>query len=103
MSKDQTIGALILIICVLVAVGYVTGLFLYPTLIQPWLNLGANANVQFWLIATPVLIGFIAILAIGAWIGYTMATTPPPKPIEELNTTTENADKTEQTKNETTS
>jgi len=35
--------------------------------------------------------------------GYTMATTPPPKPIEELNTTTENADKTEQTKNETTS
>jgi len=103
MSKDQTIGALILIICVLVAVGYVTGLFLYPTLIQPWLNLGTNADVQFWLIATPVLIGFIAILAIGAWIGYTMATTPPPKPIEELNTTTENADKTEQTKNETTS
>jgi predicted DNA-binding transcriptional regulator len=59
--------------------------------------------VQFWLIATPVLIGFIAILAIGAWIGYTMATTPPPKPIEELNTTTETADKTEQIKNETTS
>jgi H+/Cl- antiporter ClcA len=84
MSKDQTIGALITILCVLVAVGYITGLFLYPTLIQPWLNLGTNANVQFWLIATPVLIGFIAILAIGAWIGYTMATTPPPKPIEEI-------------------
>ncbi|HII85418.1 TPA: hypothetical protein HA273_02335 [Candidatus Bathyarchaeota archaeon] len=24
--------------------------------------------------------------AIGAWIGWTMATTPPPKPIEEITT-----------------
>jgi H+/Cl- antiporter ClcA len=86
MSKDQTIGALILLVCVIVAVGYVVGLFLYPTLIQPWLNLGANVDVQFWLVATPVLIGFIAILAIGGWIGWTMATTPPPKPIEEIAT-----------------
>jgi len=33
------------------------------------------------------LTGFIAvggILGIGAWIGWTMATTPPPKPIEEI-------------------
>jgi hypothetical protein len=88
MSKDQTIGALILILCAIIIVGYVTALFLYPLCIQPWLNLGANANVQFWLIAIPVLIAFIAILAIGAWIGYTMATTPPPKPIEELTTET---------------
>jgi hypothetical protein len=84
MSKDQTIGALILLLCVIVAADYVIGLFLYPTIIQPWLNIGTNATVQFWLIATPVLIGFIAILAIGGWIGWTMATTPPPKPIEEI-------------------
>jgi len=25
-------------------------------------------------------------LFIGAWIGWTMATTPPPKPIEEITT-----------------
>jgi len=31
-----------------------------------------------------VFIGFIAILAIGAWIGWTMASTPPPKPAEEI-------------------
>jgi len=31
-----------------------------------------------------VSIGFIAILAIGGWIGYTMAMTPLPKPIEEI-------------------
>ncbi len=41
-----------------------------------------------------VSVAFVAILAIGAWIGYTMATTPPPKPIEE--STAEN--KTEEPK-----
>jgi len=84
MSKDQTIGALILIVCAIVIVGYITALFLYPLCIQPWLNLGATSDVQFWLIAVPVLIGFVGILLIGAWIGWTMATTPPPKPIEEI-------------------
>jgi len=43
-----------------------------------------------------VSIAFIAILAIGAWIGWTMATTPPPKPIEEI--TTEIEDKKEEPK-----
>jgi predicted DNA-binding transcriptional regulator len=28
-------------------------------------------------------------MAIGAWIGYTMLTTPPPKPIEEITAETE--------------
>lgn len=86
MSKDQALGAIILIACAVIAIGYLIGLFLYDPYISGWLNIGANADVQFWLIATPVLIGFIAILAIGAWIGWTMATTPPPKPIEEIET-----------------
>ena len=29
-------------------------------------------------------VGIAAVLAIVAWIGYTLATTPPPKPIEEI-------------------
>jgi len=33
-------------------------------------------------------------MAIGAWIGWTMATTPPPKPIEEI--TSEIDEKTEE-------
>lgn len=37
-----------------------------------------------------VSIGFIAILGIGDWIGYTMAT-PPPKPIEEITAEAESA------------
>ena len=90
MSKDQAIGAAILIVCVVVAVVYLMALFGYQQLIQPWLNIGSAADVRFWIIAVPVLIAFVAILSIGAWIGYTMATTPPPKPIEEI--TTEPAD-----------
>jgi predicted DNA-binding transcriptional regulator len=82
-SKDQAIGGLIFLVCAIVIVGYLA------TLILPsWLtNLGLNisdSDVRFWLIAVPVVIAFIAVLCIGAWIGWTMATTPPPKPIEEI-------------------
>jgi predicted DNA-binding transcriptional regulator len=86
-SKDQTIGAVIFLACALVAVLYVVTLF-YPD----WLGmLGVSmktdterANARFWVVAVPVFIAFIAIMGIGAWIGWTMATTPPPKPIEEI-------------------
>ena len=40
-----------------------------------------------WTILLLQLIGFVAgaaILGILAWIGYTLATTPPPKPVEEI-------------------
>ncbi|MCK4425061.1 transcriptional regulator [Candidatus Bathyarchaeota archaeon] len=73
MSKDQAIGFLILLTCLAVATLYCVGLF--------WPALEA---FRFWIIATPVFIGFMAVMAIGAWIGWTMATTPPPKPIEEI-------------------
>jgi len=97
-SKDQAIGGVIALVCVVVAVLYVVGLFFYDTLIQPVLNIGSLEAVRYWLIAVPVLIAFVAILAIGAWIGWTMATTPPPKPIEEI--TTEMDEKKEEPKME---
>jgi TRAP-type C4-dicarboxylate transport system permease small subunit len=98
-SKDQSIGGAILIVCVVVAIGYLVALFGYKDLIQPWLNIGSTADVRFWLIAVPVFVAFVAILFIGAWIGWTMATTPPPKPIEEI--TTEIEEKKEEPKAET--
>lgn len=73
MLKDQTIGGLIFIVCVVVAFSYVFALF--------WPALEA---IRLWNLAIPVLVAFIAVLGIGAWIGWTMATTPPPKPIEDL-------------------
>ncbi len=89
MSKDQAIGGAILVVCVLIAIFYVVTLF-YPS----WLTVLGVSNdavawqgtVQYWLVAVPVFIAFVAILLIGAWIGWTMATTPPPKPIEEITT-----------------
>jgi protein-S-isoprenylcysteine O-methyltransferase Ste14 len=94
MGNDRAIGGIILALCATVAVFFVVTL-LYPQ----WLsNIGVQATwseVQFWIIATPVLIVFVAIMAIGGWIGFTMATTPPPKPIEEITTPSE----TEETEN----
>ena len=95
-SKDQAIGGAILLVCVVVAVVYLVALFGYEQLIKPWLNIGSTVDVRFWLIAVPVFVAFVAILFIGAWIGWTMATTPPPKPIEEI--TTEIEEKKEEAK-----
>jgi hypothetical protein len=83
-SKDQAIGWIIFLVCVVVIVGYIVTLFGYEQIIQPYLNLGSVADIRFWLVAVPVLIAFVAVLAIGAWIGWTMGTTPPPRPIEEM-------------------
>ena len=96
-SKDQGIGGAILAVCVIVAIGYLVTLF-YPQWLVTVGLLSSTANVQFWVIAIPVFIAFVAILFIGAGIGSTMATTPPPKPIEEI--TTEIEDKKEEPKAE---
>ena len=98
-SKDQSIGGAILAVCVIVALLYIVTLF-YPTWIHA-IGLVSNSadslqNVRFWVIAVPVFVAFVAIMFIGAWIGWTMATTPTPKPIEEI--TTEIEDKKEEPK-----
>lgn len=77
MVKDQLVGVFIFVVCAAVAVGYLIGLLIF-------------SSIQFWLIATPVVIAFMAVLIIGAWIGWTMATTPPPEPIEEKEETLQN-------------
>ena len=70
MSKDQLIGILILL-------GSIAGIILYFYL----------DFLSAWTLLTMQITAFIAvggILVILAWIGYTLATTPPPEPIEEL-------------------
>jgi hypothetical protein len=90
-SKDQAIGGVIFIVCALVAVFYVVTLF-YPDWLAVF-NVTDKGAVQFWIVAVPVLVAFIAIMGIGAWIGWTMATTPPPKPIEEITSEMESEEK----------
>ena len=94
-SKDQAIGGAILLVCALVAVFYIIAVFVPAWIIDP-LNLQMNENTfRLWVVTIPVFIAFVAIMFIGAWIGWTMATTPPPKPIEEI--TTEIEEKKEET------
>ena len=66
MSKDQGMGLALLVISIL-------GIILYG-----WFVYG-------WPLVTLQVTAFVAvagILVIVAWIGYTMATTPPPAPLE---------------------
>ena len=101
MSRDQAIGAVLFVVCVLVLIGYVAGLVWPPWVISALKSLSGGAviltweQVQFWFIAIPVAIAFCVVLAIGAWIGWTMATTPPPTPIEELEKELEKEEKEE--------
>lgn len=94
-SKDQSIGGVIFIVCVLIAILYVVTLF-YPQWIVDLGWAKSTSTVQFWVVAVPVLVAFIAVMAIGAWIGWTMATTPPPKPIEEITRELEEETKKEE-------
>jgi hypothetical protein len=54
-----------------------------------WGLAGWNDSVPFVsnqvttiLIAAPVILGMVVVLLIAAWIGWTMARTPPPAPID---------------------
>ena len=82
MSKDRIIGGGMLLAAIIIWILYtIYGflLILFPNLPIPKPN--------FELINIPVTIVWLAmtaVLFIVAWIGWTLATTPPPKPIEEI-------------------
>jgi hypothetical protein len=88
LRKDQAIGGTVFGVCVIVGILYTVGLFFFG---EPFT--GAGWPIYIWLIGIPVFLALIAILGIGAWIGWTMATTHPPRPIEEI--TEESSEKKE--------
>ncbi|MCS7140524.1 MAG: transcriptional regulator [Candidatus Nezhaarchaeota archaeon] len=73
MSRDQVVGAGLLIISVLIVAIYVWLVFFPPM-----------AGADIFVLKLTGAIAVIAVFAIIGWIGYTLATTPPPKPIEEI-------------------
>lgn len=70
MNRDQVVGVLLMFVSLSIIVGY--GWVLFFT---EWTLL---------LIQITLMVAVVAVLGIIAWIGYTLATTPPPKPIEEI-------------------
>lgn len=71
MNKDQVLGWAIL----LGSIGGVAAYF-YLAFLSPWTML---------VIKLSAFLAVAAVLLIVAWIGYTMATTPPPVPLEDLD------------------
>jgi len=68
MANDRAIGGAILI-------GSILGIIVYGALIVYW---------EPYILELTAFIGIGVLLAILAWIGYTMATTPPPEPITDI-------------------
>ena len=68
MANDRAIGGAIL-------GGSILGIIIYGLLIVYW---------EPWILEITAFVGIAVLLAILAWIGYTMATTPPPEPITDI-------------------
>jgi len=73
MNKDNVIGAAILVASVVVIAVYIWLTF-FPPLI----------GLDLFILKLTGSVAVAAVFGILAWIGYTLATTPPPKPIEEI-------------------
>ncbi|MEM0043168.1 MAG: transcriptional regulator [Sulfolobales archaeon] len=69
MSRDQLLGLVLL-------AGSIVAVLVYGYLLMsPFSDL---------VIKITLFIGVLVVFGVLAWIGYTLATTPPPKPIEEI-------------------
>ena len=68
MANDRAIGGGILI-------GSILGVVVYGILIYYW---------PLTVLEITAFVAVLVLLAILAWIGYTMATTPPPEPITDI-------------------
>ena len=91
MAKDKAFGFVILLFGLLLIVFYI---FWAPISLYyehhtdtmsglDWLYNIRGFNWQ-WAVVLPLTLGIICIGLLAAWIGYSMITTPPPVPLEEL-------------------
>ncbi|MGB2854567.1 MAG: hypothetical protein WBC55_08985 [Dehalococcoidia bacterium] len=70
MQKSRVVGGLICLIMAVAGLAFVWGIVVE----------------SYWAVAIPVIIGFLGMLSLGFWIGWTMAVTkiePPPEATEE--------------------
>ncbi|MBS7659990.1 MAG: transcriptional regulator [Thermoproteota archaeon] len=73
MSRDQAIGLMLLAASIIVILAYIWLIFFPPI-----------HGVDIFILKLTGAVAVAGIFAILGWIGYTLATTPPPKPIEEI-------------------
>ncbi|MFQ5711168.1 MAG: hypothetical protein ACE5GD_05230 [Candidatus Geothermarchaeales archaeon] len=89
MSRDKALGLVVIVICIVVFVFYT-----YYALVAPAIGnvLALPLIPHIWVLAIPIWLAITIILLIGAWIGWTLLTTPAPEPIEALEETEASAE-----------
>jgi len=77
--EDKSLGSIIVVLSVVIMVGYFIWAFA-PLLgpIASWIS----PELSEWAYKLPIILAVYVMLLIILWIGYTMATTPPPIPLE---------------------
>lgn len=76
--NDKSLGYTIMIVTALIMVGYFVWSFApFLGTMFTWL-----APYAEWAYKLPIIAGVYLVLFIVLWIGYTMATTPPPIPLD---------------------
>ena len=90
MGKDKAFGFTILLLGVLMIIFYI---FWGPLSLIYDLSNGASLSGMSglltalkwqWALMIPIFFGVVLFGLLAAWIGYSMITTPPPVPLEEL-------------------
>ena len=73
MNRNQVLGSVLLVASAIIIIAYIWLVFFPPL-----------AGADIFLLKLTGSVAVIGVFAILGWIGYTLATTPPPKPIEEI-------------------
>ncbi|MFQ6052885.1 MAG: hypothetical protein ACE5OO_01465, partial [Candidatus Bathyarchaeia archaeon] len=79
--SDRGLGAAIILFCLIFMFGYFVWAF--APFLGPAVATWITPELSEWAFKLPVVLAVYAILLIILWIGYTMATTPPPLPLEK--------------------
>lgn len=79
LDSDRLLGGLIIVGVIVAAILY------FGSVVSPWWSLLGALKVV-------VSAAFLVVLGIGGWIGWTMASTPSPEPVEDLDEDIEDLD-----------
>ncbi|MHA1357603.1 MAG: hypothetical protein ACTSRC_05805 [Candidatus Helarchaeota archaeon] len=95
MQRDKIYGLIIFVGALVILIWYSLYAMVYagwahggertlPAFIEQFATLFGLLSWWGWAVILPIWIAALLILVIAMWIGWTMVTTPPPVPLEEL-------------------
>ena len=78
--NDKSLGSMIVVVSIIIMVGYF--FWAFAPFLGPAVTRVISHELSEWAFRLPVVFAVYLMLLIVLWIGYTMATTPPPIPLE---------------------